>query len=274
MVLYNGQLLPADEVRLPLPNRGLFFNDGFFETLVLHQGRIRYLPHHWQRLQRAAQALQLALPAQLSTAESLTATLVSLAAASAVRVTTRFRLQLWRQGGGLYAPSSDDANWLLTHQPFQPAHGPIRTCELAGQVRTLASAVSFCKGPQALTYVLAAQERQQRGLDELILLSAEGYLAETVAASLAWIQGGTVFTPAASSGCVAGTRLAHLRDCAVRAGIGWQSGLYWPTELLTAEAVFTANIAGIRPVCWVQGTAFASASHPLLQRLIQLDEVA
>ena len=64
MLLYNGHLLPA--TALPLPNRGLSFGDGFFETLVFAEGRLRYAADHHARMTQAAAVLHLALPAALA----------------------------------------------------------------------------------------------------------------------------------------------------------------------------------------------------------------
>ncbi|RSK44783.1 aminotransferase class IV [Hymenobacter perfusus] len=271
MVLYNGELIPADAVRLPLPNRGLYFNDGFFETLVWEPAGLRYLPYHLARMQRAAAALGLQLPPALATGPALTATVHHLAG-TAPEPLQRIRLQLWRGGGGLYTPTTKQAHWLLTTQPFAPAEKPILRCDFAETVLLHYSPVSFCKGPNALTYVLAARERQQRELDEVILLSGSGHVAETVAAAIGWISHGTVYVPAEAAGGVAGTRLSHLRAVATALGIEWQAGLYQPDELLRAEAVFTANVAGIRAVEMVGTARFHSASHSLLRQLCAAEQ--
>jgi branched-subunit amino acid aminotransferase/4-amino-4-deoxychorismate lyase len=70
-LLLNGQLLAAESCRLSLPNRGLAFGDGFFETLVYKTGRLRLAADHHARMARAAAALYLALPEPLATPEAL-----------------------------------------------------------------------------------------------------------------------------------------------------------------------------------------------------------
>lgn len=266
LLLHNGQLLPADNFALPLPNRGLFFNDGFFETMVWAETGLRYLPQHLHRLQRAAAALNLHLPAELATGPTLSATLGQLAEANKIPV-ARVRLQLWRSGGGLYTPTTTHCDWLATCQDFRPLDTTIHSSDFAQTVQTQFSAVSFCKGPNALTYVRAAQEREQRHLDELILLSGLGHVAEAVSSAVAWIREGTIYTPDLEAGGVAGVRLAHLQAQAQALGLSWRPGLYEPAELLAAEAVFTANIAGIRPVRQVADSTFSSAEHPLFLQL-------
>lgn len=273
VLLYNGLLVADSDFALPLPNRGLYFNDGFFETMVWDADSVRYLPHHWQRMQRAAAALSFTLPSELASAQALAATAGRLVYQHSEYATqpARVRLQLWRSGGGLYTPTSTVPDWLMTLQPFTANDTPVLRAAFAESMRLQASPVSFCKGPNALMYVLATQERDRRELDEVILLSGAGYVAETVAAAVAWIRDKTVYYPAGGSGCVTGTRLAHLQQATRRLNLSWQEGLFLPADLLQAEAIFTANITGIRAVGQVEQVIFSSEQHPILAQLRRLD---
>lgn len=264
-LLYNGQLRSEAGFTLPLPNRGLSFNDGVFETLVWSHGQLRYAEHHVRRLQQAGEALGLEIPDTLSSTAQLTATLGQLARAQQV-VQARVRLQLWRGGAGLYTPESRETEWLATDQPFRATDSPVPQADFAQTVQTQVSPVSFCKGPNALLYVLAARERQQRGLDDLVLLSAAGYVAETISAAIFWVQDEQLYTPALTTGCVAGVRRAHLFRVARQQGIECHEVLARPEEVQRADAVFSANVAGIR---WIKqlGTTCWEAEHPLITQL-------
>jgi branched-subunit amino acid aminotransferase/4-amino-4-deoxychorismate lyase len=268
MLLYNGQLLQEEDFALTLPNRGLFFNDGFFETLVWAEGGIRYLPHHLTRMQRATAALGLALPPELASTQRLTHTLGELAASNEPSTTNnahRLRLQFWRGGGGLYTPETTACNWLATTRPFAPNDAPVATAGFAETVHTRISPVSFCKGPESLTYVLAARERAQRGLDELLLLDAAGHVAESVSAAVFWLAHGVLCTPALATGCVAGVRRAHLLEVARQHGVECREELFQPAKLLAADVVFTANVAGIRAVSQLGEVQWPTTSPLLLQ---------
>jgi branched-subunit amino acid aminotransferase/4-amino-4-deoxychorismate lyase len=245
MLLFNNTLLPA--ATLPLPNRGLAFGDGFFETLVFTGGRLRYAASHLARMQRAAAALYLTLPTALATPEALEATLAGLATANSL-ATARLRLQLWRTGGGRYTPTTDAPEWLATAEPFVPDDAPLWRVDFAHDTYSISSPLSFCKGPQAWLYVRAAHERQQRGLDELILCDAAGHVAEAGAAAIFWVKDKVLFTPSLASGCVAGVRRAELLRAARAQGLECQEGLFKPAALLAAEAAFTANVAAVRVV--------------------------
>ncbi|TYZ08420.1 aminotransferase class IV [Hymenobacter lutimineralis] len=263
MLLLNGHLLPT--APLALPNRGFTFGDGFFETLILVGGRLRFGAQHFARMQAAAAALYLELPEALASAEQLEQEMTRLATANELPA-ARIRLQIWRAGGGLYTPETSSVEWLATAVPYVPNVAPIARAAFAQDTYAIYSPLSFCKGPQAWIYVRAARERQQRGFDELLLLSGAGHVAETVSAAIFWIQNAQLFTPALSAGCVAGVRRAHLLQVARQQGIECHETLAFPNELHQAEAVFSANVAGIRwikqlsTVCW-------ETEHPLLSQL-------
>ena len=264
MLLHNDHLLPT--ATLPLPNRGLAFGDGFFETLIVENGRLRLAADHLARMQAAAAALHLALPTPLATTEALAATLLPLAQANHLPA-ARLRVQLWRAGGGRYLPPTEAAEWLATAEAFVPDESAVRQVDFARDTCSIFSPLSFCKGPQAWLYVRAAHERQQRGLDEILLCDATGRVAEAGAAAVFWLAGGELYTPALASGCVAGVRRAAVLRAAHGAGLPCREGLFGPAELLAADAVFTANVAALRVVRQVGGVRFSAPAPELWARL-------
>ena len=245
MLLFNNDLLPT--AALPLPNRGLAFGDGFFETLIYSGKQLRLAADHAARMRQAAAALYLTLPAPLATTEALSMTLTQLAKANHLPA-ARLRLQVWRGGGGRYTPLTAAAEWLATAEPFVPDDAPIGVADFAHETQSIYSPLSFCKGPQAWLYVRAAHERQRRGLDEIILCDAAGHVAEAGAAAIFWVKDDVLFTPSLASGCVAGVRRAAVLRAARMAGLACQEGLFSPADLLAADAAFTANVVAVRVV--------------------------
>ena len=258
--------MDAAELALPYPNRGLAFGDGFFETLIFADNQLRLADQHIARMQQAAAALYLTLPAPLATTETLATTLAHLAEANQLPA-ARLRVQLWRAGGGRYTPTTDAAEWLATAEPFVPDDAPVLRADFALETQSLYSPLSFCKGPQAWLYVRAAHERQQRGLDEIILCNAAGHVAEAGAAAIFWLKQGVLYTPALASGCVAGVRRAAVLQRASAQGIACQEGLFATHELLTADAVFTTNVAAVRAVRQIGAVLFAQPEAALLASL-------
>jgi branched-subunit amino acid aminotransferase/4-amino-4-deoxychorismate lyase len=269
MLLFNGELLDPKTFALPLPNRGLAFGDGFFETLIFAEGCLRLAPDHAARMQQAAAALYLTLPAALATSEALAATLAGLATANELPA-ARLRLQLWRAGSGRYTPPTEAAEWLATAEAFVPDDAPLQQVDFALDTQSVLSPLSFCKGPQAWLYVRAAHERQRRGLDEIILLDVAGHVAEAGAAAIFWVKDDVLFTPALASGCVAGVRRAAMLRAARAAGLACREGLFRSAELLAADAVFTANVAAVRVVQRVGRRALDDLPKPWAALLAQI----
>lgn len=268
-MLFNGELVVQHSFALPLPNRGLAFGDGFFETLIFTEGRLRLANDHLARMQQAATALHLELPAALATTEALQTTLARLMVANELPA-ARLRLQLWRAGGGRYTPLTNAAEWLATAEPFVPDDSALTHVDFARETTALPSPLSFCKGPQAWLYVRAAHERRQRGLEEIILCDAAGHVAEAGAAAIFWLKDSVLYTPALGSGCVAGVRRAAVLRAARAAGQAYQEGLFQQEALLAADAVFTANVAALRPVRRVGTRQFAAPGAEWLARLSRL----
>ena len=256
MLLDNGLLVDESRFGLALPNRGLLFGDGFFETLIFTDGRLRYAASHHFRMVAAAAALHLALPPALASPEALDVTLSRLAVANALP-TARLRLQLWRGGGGRYTPLTEAVEWLATAEAFVPDETPIQTASFALETHSIYSPLSFCKGPQAWLYVRAAHERQRRGLDEIILCTPAGHVAEAGAAAVFWVKDDVLFTPSLATGCVAGVRRAQVVRAAQTRGMECREGLFLREELLAADSVFTANVAALRAVQTIGDTRFA-----------------
>ncbi len=255
LLISNGALVDENAFGLNLPNRGLLFGDGFFETLIFVDGQVRYAAGHHARMAAAAAALHLALPAALASPEDLENTLSGLATANALPA-ARLRLQLWRGGGGRYTPLTNAVEWLATAEAFVPDETPVRRAGFALETHSIHSPLSFCKGPQAWLYVRAAHERQRRGLDEIILCTPAGHVAEAGAAAIFWVKDDVLFTPSLASGCVAGVRRAEVLRAAQEAGQECREGLFLPGELLAADAIFTANVAAIKNVYLIDSTSF------------------
>ena len=260
LLFFNGVLQEAESASLALPNRGLAFGDGFFETLVFTGGRLRLAADPHARMRQAAAALYLTLPAPLATPAALETTLTRLATANALPA-ARLRLQIWRAGGGRYTPTTDTAEWLATAEAFAADNSPIARADFALKTHSIHSPLSFCKGPQAWLYVRAAHERQQRGLDEIILCDAAGHVAEAGAAAIFWVKNEVLFTPALASGCVAGVRRAQVLRAARATGRECREGLFEPEDLLVADAAFTANVASVRFIQQIDNTDFSPAAQ-------------
>jgi branched-subunit amino acid aminotransferase/4-amino-4-deoxychorismate lyase len=64
-VWLNNDLVPVEEARVSVNDRGFLFGDGFFETLRAEAGLVYFLKEHLARLAASAAAFRLAFPENL-----------------------------------------------------------------------------------------------------------------------------------------------------------------------------------------------------------------
>ena len=70
-VWLNDNLIPLDQARVSVNDRGLLYGDGLFETLRAEDGRVFFLPEHLERLGASARAFRLPVPGNVPWPERL-----------------------------------------------------------------------------------------------------------------------------------------------------------------------------------------------------------
>jgi branched-chain amino acid aminotransferase len=250
-VLHNDRIHEASNPVLAPGQVGLLAGWGVFTTLRVAAGIPFAFERHWARLSRDAAAMHVALP---TNPEALRAKLLELVEANHTENCT-LRLVIVRNGGGMWAgPSNgrasdvvaltaDSKEWGDGVKLGYVAHARHAACEF-----TTTKILSWAMN---LTWV---ERAQQRGLDEVILLNEHGHIAECTSANIFASNGGEVWTPPVSSGCLPGiTREVLLSEIHVP-GIRISEKTLTPAELESADEVFiTSTTRNLLPVHEIEG---------------------
>lgn len=234
---------------LPLPDRGLAFGDGLFETLLLLDGRPALLPYHLERLSRGLLVLQLG-DASVAVDRALI-----LAGESAPGGPAALRITVTRGGGprGYLPPvnpqlrliaqlgplSRDSQGWRPPARLGIASIGWSRQPHLAG-----------IKHLNRLEQVLAAAEYTRRGWDEAIMLDQEGAAVSVVAGNLFAVQEGTLLTPPLETCGIAGTRRRLVMErLAPDLGLRARECSLSTASLIRSQELFYCNsLIGLRAV--------------------------
>ncbi|MHA6247906.1 aminotransferase class IV [Pontibacter sp. CAU 1760] len=265
LLLYNNQLLPEDVFRLPDSNRAFQYGDGFFETILVQEGKLRFWEHHLQRMQEAATALQVELPNYFFQ-PSFPYGLLALAHKQRASEYGRLKLKVWRAGKGLYTPERNTVDWLATVQPMTSAPTVALQVGIGQTVQTYLSPFSHFKGPQAAIYILAGLEKKARQLDDLILLDKNGNASELISANLFWLKSDKIYTPALATGCVHGVMRRAIAAWCQHSRVPFVEELAGVEQVLTADLVFAGNVTGLKAIAQLEEITLLSA-HPLLDKL-------
>ncbi|MCX2739291.1 aminotransferase class IV [Pontibacter anaerobius] len=263
-ILYNDQLLPEPEFKLPHTDRAFQYNDGFFETAIVEQGKIRFWKDHQQRMQEAAKALHMELPDYFLTYD-FAERLLQLAQEPEDKTYGRLKLKVWRAGAGLYSPQTNQVNWLATYTSTTPAsHQPLQI-GICRNVHTAYTSVSHFKGPNAPLYVLAGVEKQSQQQDDMLLLNQQGIVAELISSNIFWLKGSTLYTPSLQTGCVNGILRRNIIRWCNHKNLTLQQVLQKPEALFQSDVVFSANVTGVRAIASINGAPVQQREELLLR---------
>ncbi len=240
----------------PIPNRAMNFGDGIFETMVFDGEKIRFFGHHLERVQLGMATLKLAgFGPGFSGLEDWIG-----AAYSGQKL--RIRWNIFRGGAGKYTPETNESVQTLHVQAFSPAPQVKSQTAFAEGIVLYPAPWSRCKTLNALPYIIAAQERQARNLDELILMDYKGKVAEASSSNIFWRKGKRVFTPALECGCIAGVGRRAILEKIPRLVT---QGAFGSNELLSADQVWVSNVTGISYLEKIDSLEFSTEKwEPLL----------
>src|SRR5690606_19409823 len=181
---FNKQLVPEKEAIVTAENRAFRYGDGLFETMRWMDGDIRFLAHHVSRLQDGMRMLQLEHPATFDAhfIRSRAAQLIKKNGLDGQHV--RVRLQVYRDGAGLYSPQQNQAAYVMSVAKLDPDDVNHRKIGLIVDVysefRKPYSELSKLKSANSLIYVMAGLYRKKNGLDDVLILNQEGFLCESL----------------------------------------------------------------------------------------------
>ncbi len=246
---------------LPLPDRGLDYGDGLFETLLVHHGKPLYTELHLERLAQGLSAL--ALPDCLSAARQQLENTAHDFFYQNKWPWAVLRLSITRGPGQRgYTPAINATPRILIQIGCLD-----RDCGQMSNAATLGvAAIRLSKQPllggikhlNRLEQVLAAAQAQAEGTDECIVMDQTDHLTCVVAGNLFLVRHGELLTPKILDCGILGTRRRLIIEkWAPLIGLHVREVRLTLSDLQTAEEVFYSNsLQTVRPVgrvseqCW------------------------
>jgi 4-amino-4-deoxychorismate lyase len=236
---------------LPLPDRGLDFGDGLFETLLVHSCNPLFLNLHMARLARGLEAL--ALPDCLATAqqqlENISGTIEKEWPWAALRLSV-----IRSPGPRGYAPGQSLQPRILISVTRIDRDctkmSPAATMNVAKIRLSTQPALARIKHMNRLEQILAATQAQAEKVDECFVLDQTDHLVSVIAGNVFLVCQGELLTPLLDDCGVAGTRrLLIIEKWAPSIGLKVREARLTLSDLDNAEEVFYSNsLQTVRPV--------------------------
>lgn len=256
-VFIDGKYCDERDAKVSVFDHGLLYGDGVFEGIRAYNGRVFKLREHIDRLYCSAKAILLRLP--MSHAALMRAT-IETCRRNKLR-DAYIRLVVTRGVGtlGLNPRRCKKPSVIIIAGKIQvyPAALYAKGMDIVTvpTVRNLHSAVNpAIKSLNYLNNILAKIEANNAGVEEAVMLNAEGYVAEGTADNLFIIKHGVLATPPLSAGALYGITRGTVMDLAAQAGLKVSEPNLTRYDLFNADECFlTGTGAEIMPVVKIDG---------------------
>lgn len=256
-IYIDGKFYDEKNAKISVFDHGLLYGDGIFEGIRAYHGRVFKLKEHVERLYYSAKAILLDIPL---TPEQMSKAVVDTCRANKLR-DGYIRLVVTRGIGtlGLNPNRCKEPSVIIIAGKIQlyPEDLYQRGMEIVtvATTRNLANAVNpAIKSLNYLNNVLAKIEANNAGVEEAIMLNAQGFVAECTGDNIFLVRGSHLFTPPLSAGALYGITRGTVMDLAREAGLTVSEPNLSRYDVYCADECFlTGTGAEIIPVTKVDG---------------------
>ncbi len=215
----NGELMPADEAKVSIWDRGFLFADAVYEVFRLYGGRCWLEAEHLSRLRRSLTELEL----PNVDLDALKGRIARTIAASGVREGTAY-IQITRgvapRAHAFPSPAVAPTE-LIVVRPYDDAATAARRLAGGSVVTRPDLRWKRCdiKTTNLLANVLALESAKRAGADEALLVDADGLITEATHSSVVWLRNGRIEGTPNDAAILPGTTRFLTQDLARAEGI-------------------------------------------------------
>jgi branched-chain amino acid aminotransferase len=271
-IFIDGKYYSERDAKVSVFDHGLLYGDGVFEGIRAYHGHVFKFKEHIDRLFYSAKAILLELP--MSHAQLMKAT-VETCRANKIR-DGYIRLVVTRGIGslGLNPRSCKRPSVIIIADKIQlyPPEYYQRGLDIitVPTVRNLHSALNpAIKSLNYLNNILAKIEANNAGVEEAVMLNAEGFVAECTGDNLFIVKNRALFTPPLSAGALYGITRQTVIELAEEAGLKVSEPNLTRYDLFNADECFlTGTGAELIPVVKIDGRVIGTGKPgPITRRL-------
>lgn len=272
---HNGNFILSDAPIVSANNRSFRYGDALFETIRLANYNPQFLNDHLQRLIAGMDVLKMEKNPNLNSI-FLEHAILELAQKNNVTSDGRVRLTVYRNEGGLYAPSDNKVSFVIEVYPLEEKGYVLNqkgyTVDLYTEFKKAQNALSSIKSANSAIYVMAGIHKINNKLDECLLLNDKHHIIEGISSNIFAVKNGVLYTPPVGDGCVNGVMRKKIIEIAQANKIAVYEISVMQNVLLGADELFLTNtINGIRwVVAYKQKRYFNDTSQKLTQKLNEL----
>lgn len=240
-VFISGSLVPKEEAKVSVFDRGFLYGDGAFETVRIYDGKPFMIDEHITRLLQGLKALRFQkLPAGLKVYA-----LKLIEANKVLNGVLRIAVTRGELTSGIDPSACKEPTVVITAREGMPYNEGLYEKGFKAIIPSVRkdSRSPLCKVKSAnfLTHILAKAEASDVGVDEAIMLNYEGFLTEATVSNIFLLKGKTLFTSSVESGILPGITRKVLLEMAEKMGLNAGEREIRPEEIYNADEAFLTN---------------------------------
>ena len=264
-IYLNGKLVEASEAKISVFDHGLLYGDGVFEGIRSYGSRVFKLKEHVDRLYESAHTLLLKIP--LSKREMMQAVVDTLKANRLIDAYVRLVVTRGPGDLGLDPRKCEKATLFIITDKI--VLYPDRVYKEGMEIVTVPTPRNLpealnpqIKSLNYLNNILAKIEATNAGVQEALMLSAHGYVAECTGDNIFIVKEGALLTPPPYAGLLRGITRGAVMDLARKGRVTVREEMMTRHDLYNAQECFlTGTAAEIAPIVKIDGRVIG-LGHP------------
>jgi branched-subunit amino acid aminotransferase/4-amino-4-deoxychorismate lyase len=244
-ISHNHELLDAAAARLPALTAATLYGRGVFTLVSIRGGRAFLWPEHWARLVAHAERAGVR-HADLAEA-TVGADVARVVEANNVERGLARVMLLGRAVRGVWRAAAArgeveiETDLLVTTADARPEPDDGYALTLSPYRVNTHAPLAGVKSISYLDPLLAREEARARDFDEAVRLNERGEVVSATMANLFWVTQGTVYTPALTTGALAGTARACVLELAAELAYPVVEGVFDLAHLGDANEIFLTS---------------------------------
>lgn len=274
VIFLDGEFVPAEEAKISVFDHGLLYGDGVFEGIRAYNGRVFRLEQHLDRLYDSARAINLTIPWPKEQVREWVLETIrrnGLRDAYVRLVVTRGKGDLGLDPVKCPVPSIFVIAGGIQIYPPELYEKGLRVVTLATRRNIVEALNPRIKSLNYLNNILGKLEANLAGVEEGLMLTREGYVAEGTSDNVFIVRDGVLVTPALHLGVLAGITRGAVLEIAQAERVPTEETTLTLFDVYNADECFlTGTAAELVPVVEVDGRVIGDGRPgPITKRLLE-----
>ena len=252
MVNINGNITESKSISFN--NRGYRYGDALFETIKVLGGKILFWEDHYFRLMASMRILRMEIPMNFTMEFLEKQILETIKSNNSLNSSSKVRILIHRNEGGLYLPKSNDIGYLITSDELKNKSYIINKedyiIDLFKDYYITPGLLSTLKTNNKILNVVGSIYAKENDLDNCLILNTNKQVVEALNGNIFLLKDNVLITPPLKDGCLNGIMRKQVMEVVKSIpDVQLLESSVSPFEIQKSDEIFLTNvIQGIQPI--------------------------